>query len=91
MFIQSDILLFLVDQVRKRIKSLRTQFGKLRKQKPSGTNTKPLTTKNKWILERFQFLAPHMGVRPTTSNLKLIYVNNDFIVNQNITISHAKA
>lgn len=64
--------LFLVDQVKKRMKSLRTQFGKLRKPGRSGSEAKPTSKKNKWILDHLQFLTPHMVVRTTTSNLEVI-------------------
>ena len=36
---------FLVDQVKKRIKSLRTQYGKLKKPLPSGSEAKVLSKK----------------------------------------------
>ena len=65
---------FLVDQVKKRIKSLRTQYGKLKKPLPTGSEAKVLSKKNKWILDHLQFLAPYMIFKPTTSNLEVFLI-----------------
>ena len=45
--------------------NMRTVFGRLKKKK-SGQNDKPLTARQKFIRDRFQFLNAHLQVRSTT-------------------------
>ncbi|XP_014680203.1 PREDICTED: uncharacterized protein LOC106820174 [Priapulus caudatus] len=59
-------------EVKRKMKALRTQFGKnLREIKdvPSGSATKVPSKRAAWLVERMQFLVPHLGQRSTTSNL----------------------
>ena len=49
-----------VIQVQKWYKTVRTKFGKLTADGPSGRRKKTLTSKEKWILNRFDFLRAHI-------------------------------
>ncbi|KAL1260088.1 hypothetical protein QQF64_007915 [Cirrhinus molitorella] len=59
-----------VNEVKTRVASLRTQYGKLIKPKPSGSGQKPLTFKQNWILRHLNFLKAHVMHRPTESTLR---------------------
>ncbi|KAM4565474.1 uncharacterized protein V3H82_014502 isoform 2-T2 [Fundulus diaphanus] len=59
-----------VNEVKTRVASLRTQYGKLMKPKPSGSAQKPLTPKQKWIIKHLDFLKGHVIHRPTESTLR---------------------
>ncbi|XP_038153207.1 uncharacterized protein LOC119791263 isoform X2 [Cyprinodon tularosa] len=58
------------NEVKTRVASLRTQYGKLLKPKPSGSGHKPLTPKQKWILRHLDFLKGHVIHRHTESTLR---------------------
>ena len=49
-----------VIQVQTWYKTMRTKFGKLTADGPSGSGKKNLTSKDKWILNRFDFLRAHI-------------------------------
>ncbi|KAL3971397.1 fumarate hydratase, class II [Sarotherodon galilaeus] len=49
-----------VNEVKTRVASLRTQYGKLLKPKPSGSGQKPPTPKQTWILKHLDFLKAHV-------------------------------
>ena len=49
-----------VIQVQTWYKTMRTKFGKLTADGPSGRGKKNLTSKDKWILNRFDFLRAHI-------------------------------
>ncbi|KAK5848786.1 hypothetical protein PBY51_008479 [Eleginops maclovinus] len=59
-----------VNEVKTRVASLRTQFGKLIKPKPSGSGQKTLTPKQQWILQHLDFLRVHVAHRSTESTLR---------------------
>ncbi|XP_035988175.1 uncharacterized protein LOC110367769 isoform X9 [Fundulus heteroclitus] len=59
-----------VNEVKTRVASLRTQYGKLLKPKPSGRGQRPLTPKQKWILKHLDFLKGHVIHRTTESTLR---------------------
>lgn len=50
---------------------LRTQFGKLIKEKASGSGFKQPTARQKWILQRLQFLKPFVLQRASQSSLEV--------------------
>ncbi|XP_015248611.1 PREDICTED: uncharacterized protein LOC107096463 [Cyprinodon variegatus] len=59
-----------VNEVKTRVTSLRTQYGKLLKAKPRrGGGRKPLTPKQKWILKHVDFLKGHIIHRHTESTM----------------------
>ncbi|CAI5660123.1 unnamed protein product [Oreochromis niloticus] len=60
-----------VNEVKTRVASLRTQYGKLLKPKPSGSGQKPPTPKQTWILKHLDFLKAHVVHRQTESTLRL--------------------
>ncbi|CAI5661128.1 uncharacterized protein LOC112842915 [Oreochromis niloticus] len=60
-----------VNEVKTRVASLRTQYGKLLKPKPSGSGQKPPTPKQTWILKHLDFLRAHVVHRQTESTLRL--------------------
>ncbi|KAL3992616.1 interferon gamma receptor 1 [Sarotherodon galilaeus] len=61
-----------VNEVKTRVASLRTQYGKLLKPKPSGSGQKPPTPKQTWILKHLDFLKAHVVHRQTESTLRVI-------------------
>ncbi|XDV47030.1 hypothetical protein PO909_016779 [Leuciscus waleckii] len=58
-----------VEEVKTRATTLRTQFSKLLKTKPSGTFEKPLTSKQRWLMKTLMFLRKHVTQRATESSL----------------------
>lgn len=63
------VTFFSVNEVKTRAASLRTQYGKLIRAKPSGSGQKPLASKQNWILQHLDFLKAHVTHRPTESTL----------------------
>lgn len=67
------ILLFkpglLVEDVKTRALSLRTQYSRLVKPKPGGHGNKVLTSKQKWILRAMDFIRPHIVHRPSETKV----------------------
>ncbi|XP_072176062.1 uncharacterized protein [Diadema setosum] len=49
--------------IRKRMLSLRTQYGKIARAHLNGSKTK-MTGRQTWLLESLSFLSPHMKTRP---------------------------
>ncbi|XP_044183828.1 uncharacterized protein LOC122964346 isoform X2 [Acropora millepora] len=60
--------LFQVDWVKNKIRQLRNSYTKAKKVPPSGSARKVPTKRTAWLLEKLQFLAPHVAARPTVSN-----------------------
>ncbi|CAM4724966.1 unnamed protein product [Leuciscus chuanchicus] len=58
-----------VEEVKTRATTLRTQFSKLLKTKPSWTFEKPLTSKQRWLMKTLMFLRKHVTQRATESSL----------------------
>nr|XP_055049237.1 uncharacterized protein LOC129434331 [Misgurnus anguillicaudatus] len=58
-----------VEEVKTRATTLRTQFSKLLKSKPSGASEKPLTSKQRWLMKTLMFLRKHVTQRATESSL----------------------
>ncbi|XP_052409727.1 transcription factor Adf-1-like [Carassius gibelio] len=56
-------------ELKKRWDSLRTQYLRYKKQGPSGSSGCQKTGRQQWILNRLQFLQPHMKRNERTSNL----------------------
>ncbi|KAK2907375.1 hypothetical protein Q8A67_006360 [Cirrhinus molitorella] len=61
-----------VNDVQTRMATLRTQFGKLIKEKGSGSGFKKPTARQQWILQHLQFLKPFVLQRPSQSSLELV-------------------
>ncbi len=51
--------------------TLRTQFGKLNKEKASGSGFKQPTARQKWVLQHLQLLKPFVLQRPSQSSLEV--------------------
>ena len=60
---------YLVDWVKSKIRSLRNSFVKAKKPPPSGSARKNPSRRTTWILEKLQFLAPHVATRTSISNI----------------------
>ena len=60
---------YVADAVSKHIQSLRTQFSRLCRPAPSGSGSKQTTGRQKWILDKLNFLKIHLRKKPSTSNL----------------------
>ncbi|XP_016295371.1 uncharacterized protein LOC107653215 [Sinocyclocheilus anshuiensis] len=52
-----------------RVASLRTQYSRLRKPKPNGSEKKPLTMRQRWLLRALGFLKPHIVHRQSENPL----------------------
>ena len=63
-------MFFLAKEVETRMKSIRTQFGRLTKPEPSGSAAKEITPKQAWLKKNCSFLGPHLKKKPSQSNLK---------------------
>lgn len=62
---------FTVEEVKTRVASVRTRFSRLIKQRPSGSGTKPLTSRQKWILVALDFIKKHIVHRACETTLNL--------------------
>ncbi|CAM4674260.1 unnamed protein product [Leuciscus chuanchicus] len=58
-----------VEEVKTRATTLRTQYTKLLKPKPSGSVEKGLTHKQAWLLRNLEFLKKHVAQRPSETSL----------------------
>ena len=58
-----------VEEVKTRALSLRTQYSRLKKPKPRGSGTKPLTSKQRWLLRVMDFIKAHIVHRPCETNV----------------------
>ncbi|KAM9342392.1 uncharacterized protein KZ484_015105 [Pholidichthys leucotaenia] len=56
-----------VEEVKTRAVSLRTQYSRLIKPKPSGSRSKPLTPRQKWLLRVMAFIRRYIVHRPSES------------------------
>ncbi|XP_038078666.1 uncharacterized protein LOC119745994 [Patiria miniata] len=73
----SSVLEIAVDDISKKMTSLRTQYSRLVKPLPSGSGAKKKTPRQEWILKNLDFLAPHVKARPSVSNLKIDSIQQD--------------
>ncbi len=64
----------LVGEVQTKATSLRTQYGKLLRPKPSGSSDKDLTPRQRWILKKLQFLQPFVVPRVSQSTLNVSWL-----------------
>lgn len=64
---------FSVKEVKTRVASMRTQFGKLLKPKASGSGQKSTTPKQMWLMKQLDFLKSHVVPRHTESTLTVSY------------------
>lgn len=60
-----------MEEVKIRATTLRTQFTKLLKPKPSGSGEKGLTQKQSWLLRSLEFLKKHVAQRPSETNVRM--------------------
>ncbi|XP_052001269.1 uncharacterized protein LOC127656829 [Xyrauchen texanus] len=60
-----------VEDVKQRAGSLRTQYSRLLKPRPSGSGGKPLTSKQRWLLDNLEFLRRHYTPMLSKSSLNL--------------------
>jgi hypothetical protein len=58
--------------VKAKIRCLRNSFSKAKKPPPSGSARKNPTKRTQWILEKLQFLTPHVATRASISNIDLV-------------------
>jgi hypothetical protein len=67
-----DIIYFyfdVVDWVKNKLRLLRNSYTKAIKQPASGSARKTPSKRTAWLLDKLQFLSPHVATRPTVSNL----------------------
>ncbi|XP_068759921.1 uncharacterized protein [Montipora capricornis] len=57
-----------VDWVKNKLRQLRNSYTKAKKAPPSGSARKVPSKRTAWLLDKLQFLAPHVATRPTVSN-----------------------
>ncbi|KAI2649408.1 hypothetical protein ROHU_014990 [Labeo rohita] len=67
----ADALQMPAEAVATRVASLRTQYARLRKPKPKGSDNKPLTMRQRWLLRALDFLKPHIVHRRSENTLGL--------------------
>lgn len=60
---------FTVDDIKTRAVSLRTQYCRLMKPKPSGSGNKPWTPRQKWLLRVMDFIKTYIVHRPSKTTL----------------------
>lgn len=58
--------------VKAKIRALRNSFCKAKKPPPSGSARKNPTKRTQWLLEKLQFLTPHVATRASISNIDLV-------------------
>ncbi|KAK7918607.1 hypothetical protein WMY93_009891 [Mugilogobius chulae] len=59
-----------VNEVKVKLASLRTQYGKLIRPKASGSGHKPLSSKQQWIVRHLEFLKTHVTHRSPQTTLR---------------------
>lgn len=60
---------FPAEWVKAKLKALRNRYVKAKKPAASGSARKNPTKRTTWLLEKLQFLAPHVATRASVSNL----------------------
>ena len=60
-------------QLDKWFKSQRTMYGRIRKSGKSGSGAKTMTSRRRWVLANFKYLASHVVVRSAASTLGMIH------------------
>ena len=63
---------FLVEWVKSKLRLLRNSYTKAKRAPPSGSSRKNQTKRTVWILEKLQFLAPHIAERSSVSNIDTV-------------------
>ena len=72
-FDQTAIQLFILGEwVKAKIGALRNSFSKAKKPPASGSARKNPTKRTQWLLEKLQFLTPHVATRASISNIDLV-------------------
>lgn len=66
-----------VEEVKTRAVSLRTQFVRLVKPKPSGSDNKPLTPRQRWLLRAMGFIKKYVSHRPCETTLCVSFSEQD--------------
>ncbi|XP_048838557.1 uncharacterized protein wu:fb74b10 [Brienomyrus brachyistius] len=66
-----------VEDVKTRAVSLRTQYSRMIKPKPSGSRNKPLTLRQKWLLGVMDFIKQYIVHRPCDSALDVSFSDQD--------------
>ena len=62
----------LVDWVKSKLRLLRNNYTKAIKQPPSGSARKTPSKRTVWVLDKLQFLHPHIATRSTISNMDAV-------------------
>ena len=65
---------FSVDWVKAKLKTLRNSYTKAKKPGSSGSARKSLTKRAAWLLDKLQFLAPHVATRTSISNIDTVSI-----------------
>ena len=65
------IMHFSAEEIHKRIKNLRTQYGRIMKTPPSGSGVKARTPRQEWLVKRLGFLKVHIKRRDTISSYQV--------------------
>ena len=72
-FDRTAIQLFILDEwVKAKIRALRNSFSKAKKPPASGSARKNPTKRTHWLLEKLQFLTPHVATRASISNIDFV-------------------
>lgn len=62
-------LLYVVDWVKAKLKSLRNSYTRAKKPVSSGSARKNLSKRSTWLLDKLQFMAPFVATRVPISNI----------------------
>lgn len=65
----NTLSLILAEYVKAKLNALRNSYVKAKKPPASGSARKNPTKRTAWLLEKLQFLAPHVATRTSVSNL----------------------
>ncbi|XP_028410489.1 uncharacterized protein LOC114542944 [Dendronephthya gigantea] len=65
-----------VEWVKAKLKALRNSYVKAKKPGPSGSARRNPTKRTTWLLDKLQFLAPHVAIRPSVSSLDSVSHDN---------------
>ncbi len=66
------------DEILRKFKSLRTDYGKLKKLPRSGSGAKKLTNVQLWKLNRFRFLDAHITRRMHGQEMGMVCIKQQY-------------
>ena len=70
--------------VKARLTNLQNRYVKAKKPAASGSARKNPMQRTVWLLEKFQFLAPHVATRASVNNLEAVSISLGLLLHKHL-------